>query len=408
MINYSNEYICHFYSNNIMSKRNLSFHLVWNVLIQLILIAFLGITIVSCSSPVTSNVEIDNYIKTNYQSPEKYVISKFSDHDYVFIGEQHRIKHDVNFISSLIPRLYKNGITNLAIEFGASSNQSLLDSLLSMKQWNQDFSYQIASKGFWISWGYKEYLDILRKAWEFNNTLDEGQQKFRIIYLDADYFPSKRGIARNGGIDRDLNMSNTFQKEVICKNEKALVYTGINHAITRYNQIFYESEKSETFYLYDQRFGNLIHKIYPERTFTIFLHAPWGSKKRGGYRIVKPVKGVIDACMTSFNNKPVGFDVVGTPFGKLGSNDSFYAIGHENFTLADFCDGYIFLKPYSQVEMVCIADSFYTDKRLNACRAYYKGFGISEKKVNSWSQEAIESTIAKDGSLMIKKTRRLK
>ncbi len=408
MINYSNEYIRHFCHIDMMSKRNWSFDYVWNVLIQIILIALLGITIVSCSSPITSNVEIDNYIKNNHLTPEEYVISKFSDHDYVFIGELHRIKHDVNFISSLIPSLYKNGITNLAIEFGASSNQSLLDSLLSMKQWNQDFSYQIASKGFFISWGYKEYLDILKKAWEFNQTLEEVQPKFRIIYLNTDYFPRKKGIDRFGGIEPDLNMSNTFQKEVIRKNEKALIYTGINHAITGYNQILYESEKSETFYLYDQRFGNLIHKIYPERTFTIFLHAPWGSKKREGYRIVKPVKGVIDACMTSFNNKPVGFDVTGTPFGKLGSNDSFYSIGHEDFTLADFCDGYIFLKPYSQFEIVSVAESFYTGKRLNEIREYYIGAGLSEKKVNSWSQEAIERAIAEEGSPIIKKTRRLK
>lgn len=277
-----------------------------------------------------------------------------------------------------------------------------------MKQWSQDFSYQIASKGFFISWGYKEYLDILKKAWEFNQTLEEGHPKFRIIYLNTDYYPRKKGIDRFGGIDPDLNMSNTFKKEVISKNEKALIYTGINHALTRFNQILYESEKSETFKLYDQRFGNLIYKIYPERTFTIFLHVPWGPKKRGSYKLVKPVNGVIDACMTSFNNKPVGFDVAGTPFGKLGSNDSFYSMGHEDFTLADFCDGYIFLKPYSQIEIVSVADSFYTGNRLNEIKEYFKGLGLSEEKVDSWSQEAIEKAIADDGSYIIKKARRLK
>lgn len=406
MIYYSIKHIQHFYFT-ISRGRNLDCDYKRNMLKRLILILVLGLTIISCTPPVTSNIEIDNYIKNNYLTPEEYVISKFRDHDYIFIGEQHRIKHDVDFISSLIPRLYKNGITNLAIEFGASSNQSLLDSLLSMKQWNQDFSYQIASKGFFISWGYKEYLDILKKAWEFNQTLEASHPKFRIIYLNTDYFPRKKGFDRFGGIDPDMNMSKTFQNEVIRKNEKALIYTGINHAFTRYNQVMYDSENSETFKLYDQRFGNLIHKIYPERTFTIFLHAPWGPKKRGSYKLVKPVNGVIDACMTSFNNKPVGFDVAGTPFGKLDSKDSFYSIGHEDFTLADFCDGYIFLKPYRQIEIVSVADSFYTGNRLNEIREYYIGLGLSEDKVNSWSQEAIEKAIADDGSSIIKKARRL-
>ena len=407
MIYYTNKHIQHFHLN-ILFRDNLDCDYKRNMLKRIILILLLGLTIISCTPPVSSNIEIDNYIKNNYQTPEEYVISKFSDHDYVFIGEQHRIKHDVNFISNLIPGLYKNGIMNLAIEFGASSNQSLLDSLLSMDQWDQDFAYQIASKGYYISWGYKEYLDILKKAWELNQTLEEGRPKFRIIYLNTDYFPYEKGKAIYGGIEPDLNMSNTLQKEVIGKNEKALIYTGINHAFTRFNQIMYDSENTETFKLYDERFGNLIHKIYPERTFTIFLHAPWASKKRESSKAVKPAKGVIDACMASFNNKPVGFNVTGTPFGALSSNDSFYCIGHDHFTLADFCDGYIFLKPYSQFEKVSVADGFYTGNRLNEIRDFYKGLGLSAKKVDNWSQEAIEYAISKDGDFVLKTANRLK
>jgi hypothetical protein len=69
----------------------------------------------------STNHEVDKlakYLKSHWKSPENYVISKFADHDIVFIGEYHRIKHDVELIHKLIPRLYKAGIYNLGIEFG--------------------------------------------------------------------------------------------------------------------------------------------------------------------------------------------------------------------------------------------------------------------------------------------------
>jgi len=50
------------------------------------------------------------YLKQNHKSPEDYVLAKFKDHQIVFVGEYHRIKHDAEFIQHLIPRLYEEGI----------------------------------------------------------------------------------------------------------------------------------------------------------------------------------------------------------------------------------------------------------------------------------------------------------
>lgn len=57
--------------------------------------------------------EFIQYLKSHWKTPEDYVIEKFSDHDIVFIGEYHRIKHDAELIQNLIPRLYKIGVRNL-------------------------------------------------------------------------------------------------------------------------------------------------------------------------------------------------------------------------------------------------------------------------------------------------------
>ena len=53
--------------------------------------------------------ELLGYLEKNFRTPEDYVLSKFKDHEIVFIGEYHRIRHDVLLIQHLIPLLYKSG-----------------------------------------------------------------------------------------------------------------------------------------------------------------------------------------------------------------------------------------------------------------------------------------------------------
>ena len=47
-----------------------------------------------------------------------YVVSKFDEHDVVFLGEVHRVKHDVEFVRDLIPHLHAHGVYYLGTEFG--------------------------------------------------------------------------------------------------------------------------------------------------------------------------------------------------------------------------------------------------------------------------------------------------
>jgi hypothetical protein len=50
------------------------------------------------------------------EKPEDYVAGLFDRHDIVFLGEFPKIKQQVQFVSGLIPVLYRHGVTNLGIE----------------------------------------------------------------------------------------------------------------------------------------------------------------------------------------------------------------------------------------------------------------------------------------------------
>ncbi len=71
------------------------------------------------------------WLEVEGDAPEDYVVGLFSDHDVVFLGEQHRVKHNVLLVQSLIEPLYETGVRTLATEFGRREDQALIDSLLS-------------------------------------------------------------------------------------------------------------------------------------------------------------------------------------------------------------------------------------------------------------------------------------
>ncbi|NTV81019.1 MAG: hypothetical protein HGA24_06315, partial [Candidatus Aminicenantes bacterium] len=77
------------------------------------------------------------YLRDKGLPPEEYSASKFRDHDIVFIGEHHFIKHDAELVRSLIPVLYRNGVTDLGIEFGCYELQPEADALVTAEAYDE-------------------------------------------------------------------------------------------------------------------------------------------------------------------------------------------------------------------------------------------------------------------------------
>jgi len=287
------------------------------------------------------------------------------------LGASHRFKQDIDFVTSLIPDLYKAGIRNLAYEFYEHTHQAILDSILTAKEWNERLLYHTISSGFAIYWGYTEYLNLLKKVWEFNQTLEPNQPKFRVVLFGPEFNPCKEGeLMFVAGVNPDVTMAEVFKREVISKQEKALIYTGTHHAFTRYREREKDDDCDDG---YDDwwkgRMGNIIHQKYPEKTFTIMLHQPWVALGDWSKPMVRPVHGVIDSVMEMLSNRPMGFDVRGTIIGQLKADDTDYAACYEDFKLEDFTDGYIFLAPYRDIIFVLPEPNFYDEfnlKRFNA------------------------------------------
>jgi hypothetical protein len=334
------------------------------------------------------------YLKKHGRSPNEYVISKFEHYDYVFLGEPHWNKHDADFVASLVPDLYKNGIKNIAVEFYAHANQAIVDSLLTAKEWNEQLLYHHLSRSYAVWWGYVEYLNLFKNVWRFNQTLKENQPEFRVVLLQYELDFCKKGIERFGGIDPDLFMANVLEKEVISKNEKVLVHLGMHHAFSTYRQPIYDFKEGKFIrFNPDERTGNIIYDKYPEKTFTISLHYPWISDK-GFETRVKPVNGVIDSVMARLDNRPMGFDAKNTVMGKLKADKTYYAFGYDDFRLELFCDGYIFLTPFSEVQAVSVEMNFYDEYNLNKFKHFNRCY-FPEEQLQAFTKESIVEIITK-------------
>ena len=323
----------------------------------------------------TENHPVVDYIRTNDLSPEEYVVSSFEDHDIIFIGENHYIKQEVEFVGELIPLLYEHGIYNLGTEFIRYSDTERMNKLITDSVYDEELARDITFTSLW-HWGYQEYMDIYRKAWELNQSLPVGAPRFRIFGIEEDMdwsYVQSEADRQNPEIMAKVFQSSAqfeeseglsayaIEQEVLNKNEKALIHSGIHHAFTSYYQPNYNPETKGFGGRYEkERMGNLIKNKIGERTMTIFIHGPWYSNK-GYSNQVLPVDGVLDSLFSIGDNGaciPFGADTRGTPLGDLKGKNSVYQFGYPDFTLKDFCDGYVFLVPINEYVPVTAIPGF--------------------------------------------------
>jgi hypothetical protein len=315
------------------------------------------------------------WLDVHGSEPRDYVVDLFQDHDVVFLGEQHRVRHDVLLVQSVLEPLYEAGVRVLATEFGRREDQPLIDSLMAGSEWDDSLAREIALRQF-VGWGYREYVDVYRAAWKLNRGLGPGEPPFRVLGMnnspnwslietreDARDPKVRREVWRDCGEDRWARVI----LDAVAEGEKVVAYCGIHHGITEYRQpIVVEGE----FVRFETRCGNYVFEEIGKRAITVYLHAPWRGGEGYGDEMVHPADGIIDALMLAEGPRPVGFDIRGGPFGELQIEDAVYRFGYQDLRLGDFCDGWIYTKPISEYEGVTPIENWIDEGNLEYARSH--------------------------------------
>jgi hypothetical protein len=315
------------------------------------------------------------WLSSNGRTPEVYVTGLFRDHDVVFLGEQHRVKHDALLVQSLMAPLYQAGVHVLAIEFARREDQPLIDWLLSRKDWDEALAREIVFRQF-VFWGYREYVDLFKSAWTLNRRLPKGASQFRILGIgdspdwsvvkaeaDRESPEIKKRVWRGGG----ENLWAAVILDAARSGEKVLVYCGIHHAFTEYRQPVVVDGKFLHFGR-TLRAGNHAYNAIGKRAITVCLHAPWNGYDGYDSAMRHPADGIIDALMEGVGPHPVGFDLSTGPLGQLPVKDAVYRHGYDDFRLKTFCDGWIYTKRISSYEGVTPIPGWINDDNLERAR----------------------------------------
>ncbi len=295
-----------------------------------------------------------------WAGPVDAVIRSFDAHDVVFLGEFYKIREQVSLVKDLVPALRAAGVRNLGIEYALAESQADIDALLAAPAWNEAEARRITF-AWVVTWGFQEYLDIYKAAWEENRKLAPGERPFRIVALGVrqnwEYLTTQADLQKTEVLQKvlangvpDAFMADVIKREFLDRGEKALVYCSLQHAFTRYRSLAYEKNMRDRGFGETRRAGNILYDRFGGRVATLALHAPWpDSTAQTG--LAWPVDGLIDAMLAALpaGRQAGGWQTSGTVLGALPISTGEYASGHPGLTLYGLCDGYIATGPLTSL-----------------------------------------------------------
>lgn len=95
-------------------------------------------------------------------APEDYIVEKARQYQVTIVGETHGKQSYLQLLNRLIPRLYQEaGVRVIAMECCPFSRSDELLRLVTAETFDEQLARNIARRGAWEAWGYREYWDIL-------------------------------------------------------------------------------------------------------------------------------------------------------------------------------------------------------------------------------------------------------
>jgi hypothetical protein len=311
---------------------------------------------------ITDQKPFTDYIQKNSKPPIEYLIEKFEEHDVIILGETHSIKENCEFISTSLKTLYhKANLRFLATEFIKTKNSELTTKLVTDSEYDQNLAIKIFRDHAWPTWGFKEYMDILKSVWEINQSLLNNADKLKVVCLDYDWSQydtffdpekSTRLAKFNRSLAREEHMVKTAE-EGIKKDGNVLVHIGFDHTFTKI----------------PPKFASVLYEKYGNHVLQVGLHMNYASDSKKQPTLIP----FIEEIMEQNGNKPIGFDITNSPFSPLVDDAVFYFRYPVHKTFSDMLQGIIFLKPINELSKVTWIEGFINDHN------FEKAIGIAKR-----------------------------
>ena len=330
-----------------------------------------------------TRAESAKWLKGSATEPADYVVSKFTAYDLVLLGETHEVKENCELVATLIGPLHKAGVRTLCTEFICSRFNKRLAEIVTAADYDEAAVVELFRRGPWPTWGYQEYVDIVRAVWALNRKLPAKAEPFQIVGIDADWrqldllkqAPAERFKTIAG---REEHMAAVIEREAFDKKAKALVHIGFAHTVRQ-----------------GDRLGAKLAGKHGKRMFQVCLHHEMPGRD-GASRFT----GFIEEAVAMAERKVAGFDVTGSPLAGLRDDDGQYfrMLGRDR-TFQDFAQGYVFLKPARELKPVGWVKGFIVPDTFAEAKELAERLGWVEKGKHETAAEL-------DAALAARRTKR--
>ena len=326
------------------------------------------------SYPNNSDVKkYTDFLAGQHLSPKEYVFELFKTNDVVILCEaSHQESTAWDLISDIVlDKRFINNVGNVFTEYGAVSKQSKVDSILNAKFAN-DTLLEKSLAGL-MRYRGPHFFYFLKNINLLNNSLPDSlkiHEFFTDFNSENEYFPGNTSLNEKG--DRDSIMAyiviNKFKN--IQQNEsrkKCLVITNFRHA---FGSIKKDGREINTF---DSE-SSFIFKSFPSKTANVMLNSLAITTSviipTDKFMVYNAIQyGKWDRVFEENNNRPIGFDFKGSPFGKDVFDYfpySYYFPYVTNLKYEDIFTGFIFNKPIHEWKF----DNYYPFREYGAEKEY--------------------------------------
>lgn len=290
-----------------------------------------------------------DYLMTQTLSPEDFVLQQISTHTLVINGEYHRRKVSWDMLRRLIALPDFPKVCGTIFMELPSWKQATMDKFLSADTLNGELILDIFRDEQVTGWWDKGEYDFICDVWRLNQRLPKGERiKIRLadyqIPLSKIQTTEEYRIENSIAVERNTHMADVIEQFINTKNDprNSLFLVGCAHACKSGLETIVTSdgEKKEI----KVAGGQLAERFGTENVFTVFQHAI-PRDNMGGHR--SAIRGgIFDQSFAAAGNRPVGFALHGSPFGKEPF-DGIYEMKYEaeSGNYQDNFDGYLFLHP---------------------------------------------------------------
>ena len=357
-------------------------------------------------TPPTNTKPFTDFLKRQNLSPEKFVLRQIAKHKLVINGEYHRRKVSWDMLRRLIALPDFPKVCGTVFMELPSREQPTMDLFLGSDKLNGELILKIFRNEQLNGWWDKDEYDFICDVWQLNQHLQKEERieirlvDFQIPYSQIQTVEEYREAIMRAE-NRNTHMANVVEHYIKTKSDTrgCLFLVGCAHAYKSHVAGIASAggdgkEELTAGAQLAQRFGSM-------NVFTIFQHVL--TRDNGGGHPSAIRGGIFDEAFAENGNRPVGFVLQDSPFGKEpfdGVYERKYNI--ETGTYQDNFDGYLFLhslkdEPQSIPLLEVFNDEFVKEIQRRSTYLVWNGrpeilFG---HKVSELTKEIIYETLTK-------------